>query len=343
MRIKNKRLITAVQHLSWGLILCVMISCKPSVPKKYIQPGKMEKILYDYHLADGFANMGNQSNAVFYLASQEAVLRKHGVTQAEFDSSMVYYFRNTERLHDIYENVAKRLTEESKSLGGKVAGNYSSLSVKGDTANIWQGNRSEILLPTPPNNKWSFVIKTDTSFHQGDRVMLNYRSLFIFQEGVKDAVGVLAVRFNNDSVATRIQHLNSNTQVSLKIDDNERIGIKEIKGYVVLVNRLNEKSQTYKLLSIYDIQLIRMRARKGQLDAGEERDDLQEDIPKEFGTDVEGSSQPKNPKPTSPSVEIPQQHNIPHPMRTEIQNGPMIEKEDVSAVKESQPKLKVRR
>ena len=165
-----------------------------------------------------------------------------------------------------------RFSEESKSLGGNV-NDYAALSAKGDTANIWQGNRSEILLPKPPHNKLSFAIKADTSFHQGDRILLNFKSQFIFQDGTKNAVATLSVRFRNDSIATQIQNFSSNGYTSVRIDDPEKVGIKEIRGYVSLINHLNDKSQTYKLLSIYDIQLIRMHVSSTHLEPGTERVD----------------------------------------------------------------------
>lgn len=268
----SSHIVPAVQLLAVVVVLFGAVACKPSVPRKYIQPGKMEKILYDYHLLDAYTQMGARQDGVMFLASHDAILKKHGVTQAEFDSSMVYYYRYTERLHKIYENIAKRFSEESKSLGGNV-NDYAALSAKGDTANIWQGNRSEILLPKPPHNKLSFAIKADTSFHQGDRILLNFKSQFIFQDGTKNAVATLSVRFRNDSIATQIQNFSSNGYTTVRIDDPEKVGIKEIRGYVSLINHLNDKSQTYKLLSIYDIQLIRMHVSSTHLEPGTERAD----------------------------------------------------------------------
>ena len=63
------------------------MSCdnRPSV----ISSGDMEKILYDYHLADAMAQQaegGYEKNAFEYRA---AVLKKYDVSQGEFDSSMV--------------------------------------------------------------------------------------------------------------------------------------------------------------------------------------------------------------------------------------------------------------
>ena len=33
------------------LVVCLLASCKPALPGDIISPGKMEDILYDYHLA----------------------------------------------------------------------------------------------------------------------------------------------------------------------------------------------------------------------------------------------------------------------------------------------------
>ena len=33
------------------LLAFVLVSCKPTVPSTYIQPGEMEDLLYDYHVA----------------------------------------------------------------------------------------------------------------------------------------------------------------------------------------------------------------------------------------------------------------------------------------------------
>lgn len=74
------------------LLLVLMFSCKPQVPDEYIQPDEFEDILYDFHLADGMANSNSESADVPYDVTlyRQAVLRKYGITQAEFDSSLVY-------------------------------------------------------------------------------------------------------------------------------------------------------------------------------------------------------------------------------------------------------------
>lgn len=41
--------------LALSLALLLMVACKPQVPSDYLQPGEMEDILYDYHLAQAMA------------------------------------------------------------------------------------------------------------------------------------------------------------------------------------------------------------------------------------------------------------------------------------------------
>ena len=131
----------------------LIVGCKPGVPSEIIQPDDMEDILYDYQLADAMAQQSSDYayNQVLY---REAVFKKYGITSAEFDSSMVYYTRHTESLHKIYENLAERLRNEALSLGASESevNRYSFISSKGDTANVWNGSKSILLMPTAPYN-----------------------------------------------------------------------------------------------------------------------------------------------------------------------------------------------
>ena len=38
-----------------------IISCKPGIPRKYLQPNKMADIIYDYHIAEGIQSVNWKS------------------------------------------------------------------------------------------------------------------------------------------------------------------------------------------------------------------------------------------------------------------------------------------
>ena len=183
--------------IAFALIVTWVVGCKPGVPSDLIQPDDMEEILYDYHIADGMAMADGNYENVSYLRTvyREAALQKHGVTQAEFDSSLVYYYRHTEQLYEIYDRLSKRLNEESTNLGS-TANEMSQLGGEvgqGDTTTVWTYPQTVVMLPAPPYNVLSFSVKADSSYHAGDKMIFNVDAQFIFQEGVRDGVEMLAL------------------------------------------------------------------------------------------------------------------------------------------------------
>lgn len=263
-----------------SVVLFALSACKPQVPSDYIQPGDMEDILYDYHVAQCMVeedvNDAGTTTAMLQMAYRSAVLRKHGVSEAEFDSSLVYYMRHTERLHAIYKNLATRLTNEAQSLGATASdiNRFGALTAEGDTANIWIGDKSLVLSPYVPFNQYSFSVKADTAFHKRDQIMLQFRSQFIYQDGMRDGTAYLAIVYSNDSVATQNCRITSDTQHTIQLSDDKELGIKEVKGFFYLGNGQDPSLSTLKLMCISDIRLIRMHQPPVPKKAKEEGDSI---------------------------------------------------------------------
>lgn len=250
-----------------ALLFCVS-SCKPSLPSGVLSKGKMTDILYDYHLALAMAHMDDNGDKGQSLAYREAVLRKHDVTSAEFDSSMVYYMRHTELLEDVYKDLTDRYNNEITAMGGsaKEGGEFANLSATGDTANVWNLATSMVFMPVKPFNSTSFNIKVDSTFHKGDRLMLDFDAQFIYQDGMRNGVAMLAVQFGNDSIAQRTIMIQSTQHYSVELSDADSLGIKSVKGYFMLMNGDNgtgvSSQTTLKLMFLEHIKLIRMHPQK---------------------------------------------------------------------------------
>ena len=250
-----------------ALLFCVS-SCKPSLPSGVLSKGKITDILYDYHLALAMAHMDDNGDKGQSLAYREAVLRKHDVTSAEFDSSMVYYMRHTELLEDVYKDLTDRYNNEITAMGGsaKEGGEFANLSATGDTANVWNLAASMVFMPVKPFNSTSFDIKVDSTFHKGDRLMLDFDAQFIYQDGMRNGVAMLAVQFGNDSIAQRTIMIQSTQHYSVEFSDADSLGIKSVKGYFMLMNGDNgtdvSSQTTLKLMFLEHIKLIRMHPQK---------------------------------------------------------------------------------
>ena len=246
-------------------------SCKPSIPSQYLSKGEMEDILYDFHVAEAMANTTyDGSENADMIAYKEAVLKKYGVTPAEFDSSMVYYMRHTQLLHDVYVKIGDRLTAEAKSLGADVSemGRFGDVA-SGDTANVWKGARSFVLSTNKPFNYQAFSVPVDSGFHKGDQLMLDFETQFIYQDGMRDGIAMLAVTFSNDSVASSYMRMSGSQHYSIQVEDRDSLGIKSIKGYFLLndgdFNSGASSLTTLKLMFIQQIRLVRLHPRRSPM------------------------------------------------------------------------------
>jgi len=249
----------------------------------------MEAILYDYHVAKAMAEVeGDFSDTLLIVVYRKAVLKKHGVSEAEYDSSMVYYSRHADRLKTIYDHLADRLDAEAKSMGAVIGANgsqYAALSVNGDTANIWSADRSIVLMQHQAFNTYSFRMEADSTFHPGDRLVMSFDSEFMYQDGSRDAIASLAIKLSNDSVVSRMVRMSSSSQYKIDISDFGGLGIKSLYGYFVLNHRLvgePDSKTTIKLLHIGDIKLIRMH----KADKIEDDSEIDKDIVKKDSDSV---------------------------------------------------------
>ena len=89
--------------------------------------------------------------------------------------------------------------------------------------------------------------------------MLSFDCNFIYQDGTRNACVFMAVRLGNDSIVSNFVQLSMPGHQNLRVQDFDRKGIKEIRGYIVLSKSQSElESQTtLQLMFVNNIQLIR--------------------------------------------------------------------------------------
>ena len=241
--------------LPFIFVLLMVIGCKPTVPSEYIQPDEMEEILYDYHLSEAIAKTEyGEENIKRHLFFQK-VLKKHHVTEADFDSSLVYYYSRLDRFREIYGRVNERLNNEAKLLGS-VVNNKSFLqeSSNGDTVDIWSLERDIMLIPRPTNNRYEFTVNADTSFRAGDAFTFLFMAEYISQSSNKDAVVLLKATYENDSIVQVSTHFSSNGFVQLHLPTNNYGVLKQLQGFIYITN---DFSSSLKLLFVSQVQLMR--------------------------------------------------------------------------------------
>ena len=245
-------------HIVLVAAAALMVSCKPSVPSEYIQPDAMEDLIYDYHVAQGIAMLQDGSQDYNRRLNFELVLKKHGLTQAQFDSSLVYYYTRADRFQEIYKHVQERLNNEAEKYGAAVSeGPIKAASLSGDTSDVWKGNRALMLLNDRPYHLYQFAQKADTAYRAGDSFMLSMNTTWLMQQGNRQATVYLAITYANDSTVKQYSTVSSSGNTTLRIPYcKERV--KEIKGFVMCGMRPStDDTNSLCVLFVNNIQLFR--------------------------------------------------------------------------------------
>ena len=245
-------------------VLVLLSACTPQVPSKYLQPDDMEDLMYDYYLSQGISNGRAGSTDYDRRYNLQTVLKKYGLTNAEFDSTLVYYYNHMELMDVIYSNIQKRLGDKALELGtseGEVE-RFTANSASGDTTDVWEGKRQLMLLPIPPYHIVQFTQKADTSFHKGDSFLLTFGSHFLVQSGSRNATAYLAVTYENDSVVSTTSSVNVSGGSTVRISPCS-LKVKRLDGYFYMPRRSqtdNESESSVLLLN--HIQLMRFHHRE---------------------------------------------------------------------------------
>lgn len=250
-----------MKYLIPFVMLFCLVSCKPSKPDYVLSEETMEDILFDYQLAIGMAENEDGDIEENRYVRVHRVFDKYGITEEEFDSSMVYWCRHAEDFKQVTQKVCIRLEQKALALGisetGSVSNSYTQLSANGDTANIWNGNKSVLLTSVKGYNLYRYTITADTTTHSGDTYMLAFVSNLLSPSSKRDVYAQLIVEYSNDSVVSSMRTIYNDglTELRNTLKDEYRHWKPKTLNIVVYIPSTEENR--YSLLSLNQIALIR--------------------------------------------------------------------------------------
>lgn len=247
------------------LFLVLLCSCSPSRPRGIMGKDKMTDVLVDYHLAQGMAEaqaQGEEQDVVRYKYIQ-AVFRKHGITEAEFDSAMIYWSGRGDEFTHIYDNVVTRVQAQAERLGLEASANnqdqFASLTSEGDTANIWLGKDFACIVANPVQCVYSFQMKADSTFKPGDSFIWRFKSQFVSKSMNNEAIALLNFYYEKDTVDYVSTLLRNSPKNELRHDPGKRLdslNLRSIYGFIYLP--LTSDADQPKPLLISEMMLIRI-------------------------------------------------------------------------------------
>ena len=136
----------------------------------YVLKKQMVDLLTDIHKAEGVVDLNRTrygSDSMRKVMKQSVLLR-HGVTQEQFDTSMVWYGHNIERYIEVYDDVIARLESEVAEVDADQGGARVDMAVVGDSADAWPESRMHRYFYGQPDAMVRFNLRRDENWETGD-------------------------------------------------------------------------------------------------------------------------------------------------------------------------------
>ena len=254
-------------HISLLLMLALSLLSCDKTPGGVLSIDDMADLIVDLQLADAYIDGHSydyQSDSSKQVLKQ-SVFKKHGITQQDYDSSLVWYAHNMEDYTKAYDKAIGKLKERydkldkgrhnEKSLPQDVLADQSmpgepthnpmpgssmhnpqankglrklSKDTKSDTVDLWQGRRSYILAQGAKRGFIPFDIQPDANKKPGDRYQLGYKLM----RGGNEFKVCLSVDYTDGSTAQIARGTNSNGWITIDVQSDTARQVRRIYGYL---------------------------------------------------------------------------------------------------------------
>lgn len=243
------------------LVGSAVISCSRR-PSMVLGQEDMAQLMADLHEAEGVVDQNYSAYRTDSSKRQlrQAVYVKHGVTQAQVDSSLAWYGYNIERYSKVYDRVLEILNKRLKSVkshGSDDSKPEMNFAVEGDSAVVWSTYAPLLFSPRMERQLVSTMLQRDQYWRHGDRYVLRYKTVGT----LTPVLSRLTVTYANDSTATRLSQGSRETWHTLTLDTDTAA----IPQSVVMELRYAAPEGLGGIAAIDSVTITRIRTRDDKL------------------------------------------------------------------------------
>ena len=241
------------------LLALSLLACDKT-PRGVMSINEMADLITDLHLAESYIESHSPEfpNDSSRMVVKQSIFKKHGITQQDYDSSLVWYAHNMEDYIKAYDKAVgklkKRYDKLDKSPGGSEAQTlavegepthnpvpnkamrYKSIGTakklnnktRGDSIDLWKGPREYMLTQGVRRGFITFNLSPDADKKPGDRYQLAYK----LTRGGNDFKVSLNVDYTDGATAQITRSTNSDGWVMIDVQSDTARLVRRIYGYV---------------------------------------------------------------------------------------------------------------
>ncbi len=200
--------------------LMLLSSCDKR-PKGVLSDDEMVRLIADIEVAEVYMqqhNSGYYNDSVRDSAVQWA-LERHGLTKADFDSTMTWYGRNIDEYRDLYGKVDVELAARQRAVTGMEDTDIVS-------TDLWPYSRHMIVPANGSSDGLSFSLPSE-DIQKGDRITWKMRL-----KGLSSGNILLGVDYDNGTSSYSYQSQNGMSKGEVMLQTDSALQVRRVYGYV---------------------------------------------------------------------------------------------------------------
>ena len=231
-----------------------MVASCSRVPKHILSERKMRVVLYDMLVAEALVEVQHDSypTGKDRQLVYDAVFNKHRITQADYDSSLIWYGKHIDIYMAVYKLVQKDINEKYADLGeikpNPLTGDFSSQ----DSIDIWIYKRLKILKPELAFNTLTFDIKPQQPYSSGSSYLFAL-SVWGIPPDLKHKPSIYLSAIQADTVVSMRQEITTDGYHEMLLKTIADKTVFQINGYVFM----NDDDANYSRIYLNDIRLMK--------------------------------------------------------------------------------------
>ena len=240
--------------LVWSLLSC------DRTPSGVLSVNEMGDLIVDLQLAEAYieSHMQDFTDDSSKLVVKQSIFKKYGITQQDYDSSLVWYAHNMDsyiKAHD--RAVGKLQSMQQKAIKSKDDSNIGQdmeltmegtngampprsrqiknpslkkmgASTKGDSADLWDAPRCYLLAQGAKRGFITFDVRPDVNRQLGDRYQLSYK----LARGGNEFKVSLNIDYTDGATAQITRGTYSDGWVAIDIQSDTARQVRRVYGYV---------------------------------------------------------------------------------------------------------------
>jgi hypothetical protein len=225
--------------------------------------------MYDMLLAEAMVEIVNKDYRTAYERQTvyDAVFAKHEITQAQYDSALIWYGQNMDLYYRINTLVLKDIDENIDALGDIKPNPLSGDISAKDSIDIWVYERSFAFEPQKLFNTLAFNIEPERPYSAGSSYVLGF-TVWGVRPDLKHKPKISLNAVQSDTTVSVSREITGDGYYELIVRTVAAKEVKRLYGYVTL----NNADIAYHRIYIDDIHLLKYNHGSKSLTAPDFRD-----------------------------------------------------------------------